>query len=258
MLKKFINLYLYVLRNCLYILSFGMFKKQGRVSLISIATALGYYKKQHNLILPIIKPEALGLNAREITVADFGVEDGNTTSYELCIINALIVKYKPLNVFEIGTFDGRTALNMAFNLNSEGKVFTLDLPKTALPGASLAILPDELAYINKETTGSRIKDSAVNNKIIQLLGDSATFDLGSLPKINFIFIDGSHAYDYVIKDSLSCIAKIEDKGIIIWHDYGSWTEVTQALNFLYQQNPLFKDMRQIDNTSIVLLQVNKG
>jgi len=39
-----------------------------------------------------------------------------------------------------------------------------------------------------------------------------------LPKINFIFIDGSHAYDYVIKDSLNSIAKIEDKGIIIWHD----------------------------------------
>jgi len=61
MLKKFINVYLYVLGKSLYILSFGMFKKQGRVSLITIATALGYYKKQHNLILPVIKSEALGI-----------------------------------------------------------------------------------------------------------------------------------------------------------------------------------------------------
>jgi Methyltransferase domain len=258
MLKKFINVYLYVLGKCLYILSFGMFKKQGRVSLITIATALDYYKKQHDLILPVIKSEILELNANAITVADFGFEDGNTTNYELCIINALIVKYKPVNVFEIGTFDGRTALNMAFNLDGGGKVFTLDLPKASLPGASLAILQDELTYIDKETPGIRIKNSAVSNKIVQLLGDSATFDFSSLPKINFIFIDGSHAYDYVIKDSLNSIAKIEDKGIIVWHDYGSWTEVTLALNFLHQNNPLFKDIRQIENTSIVLLQVNKG
>ena len=60
---------------------------------------------------------------------------------------------------------------------------------------------------------------------------------------------------YVISDSLKSQEKIEPNGIIIWHDYGVWVGVTNAINYLHQNNPAFKNMRQIENTSYVILQV---
>ncbi len=257
MLKQFVKIYFFVFGRCFRLLSFGLFKKEGRVSLIQMATSLGFYKNQQALILPIVTTETLGLDEKEITIGNYRYEDGNTSLYELCIINSLIVKFKPANVFEIGTFDGRTALNMALNSTATGKVFTLDLPKELLPTVSFEVLEEEVEYINKNSSGNRLKNSHLNNKVVQLLGDSASFDFDELPQIDFIFIDGSHAFDYVISDSLKSINKIVNNGIIVWHDYGVWEDVTKALNFLYKTNFLFKSIKQIENTSMVILQVKK-
>ena len=48
---------------------------------------------------------------------------------EVMVIAALAREAAPANAFEIGTFDGRTTLNIAANLRAGGKVWTLDLPK---------------------------------------------------------------------------------------------------------------------------------
>ncbi len=55
--------------------------------------------------------------------------DGNVNVAELAVLNALCRTLKPKSIMEIGTFDGRTTLNLA--LNSNAQVFTLDLPSNA-------------------------------------------------------------------------------------------------------------------------------
>ena len=254
---KFINKYFFTAGRSLYLLTLGLFKKKNRVLLDKISGQLGYDARQHKLILPIVKIGELLPSNSVIVVSEFTCVDGNSSSYELCVINSLVKKYQPWNILEIGTFDGRTTLNMALNTEDSGKVYTLDLLTTETDNTRFALLDDEQLYVGKQQNGARIKGSGVGHKIIQLYGDSANYDFNELPPVSFIFIDGSHAFDYVISDSLKSLEKIEQNGIIIWHDYGVWVGVTNAINYLYGNNPAFKDMRQIKDTSYVILQVVK-
>lgn len=257
MIIKFLHKYFFTAGRSLYLLTIGLFRKKDRVKLDALSSQLGFDARQHKLILPLVKIEEIVPSNTVIAVSEFGYVDGNSSLYELCVINSLVKKCQPNNILEIGTFDGRSALNMAFNTKGEGHVYTLDLPKAGKANARFNLLDDEQQYIEKDERGSRINNSSSAKKIIQLFGDSASYNFNELPPINFIFIDGSHAYDYVMSDSLKCIEKIENGGIIIWHDYGSWIDVTNALNYLYNNNPVFKNMRQIENTSFVLLQVTQ-
>jgi len=56
----------------------------------------------------------------------------------------------------------------------------------------------------------------------QILQDSMTFDGSEYAgKFQFIFIDGNHEVSYVRKDTENSFKMFsEDKGCIIWHDYG--------------------------------------
>ena len=257
MIIKFLHKYFFTAAHGLYLLTIGLFRKKDRVRLDVLSNQLGFDARQHKLILPLVKIEEIVPSNAVISISEFGYVDGNSSLYELCVINSLVKKYQPNNILEIGTFDGRSALNMALNINGEGHVYTLDLPKADKANTRFSLLNDEQQYIEKDESGSRINNSSSAKKIIQLSGDSASYNFNELPSTSFIFIDGSHAYDYVMSDSLKCIEKIENGGIIIWHDYGSWIDVTNALNYLYNNNPVFKNMRQIENTSFVLLQVTK-
>ena len=50
-----------------------------------------------------------------------------------------------------------------------------------------------------------------------------------LGRAGLVFVDGSHAYDYVIADTDTAFRLVADKGMVIWHDYGVWDGVTRAL-----------------------------
>ena len=72
--------------------------------------------------------------------------------------------------------------------------------------------------------------------------------------MDFIFVDGSHAYDYVMNDSMIALKLLkEGKGVILWHDYIGWVGVRKALSKLYERGGVFKDMKHIKGTSLVCL-----
>jgi hypothetical protein len=83
------------------------------------------------------------------------------------------------NLFEIGTFDGRTTLNLALNSPARCTIYTLDLPPDLRTIFSLA--EGERHMVDKPKPGSRYErhrgtyPSAIG-KIHHLLGDSAAFD----------------------------------------------------------------------------------
>ena len=146
--------------------------------------------------------------------------DGNVTPYEIDVIAALVKTHEPMVLFEIGTFDGRTSLNMAANAPAGATVYTLDLPAEGLGSTAFALELNEDAFVKKSRSGARFVNAEASRNIIQLLGDSATFDFSPYyGKVDFMFIDGSHAYEYVKSDTIAALKMVREDGIIIWHDY---------------------------------------
>lgn len=63
----------------------------------------------------------------------------------------------------------------------------------------------------------------------------------SLPKLDVIYIDGNHSYDFVVKDIELSLKKIKKNGIICGHDY-SFNDVNSAVaKYLGKAHKTFSD-----------------
>lgn len=199
--------------------------------------------------------DLIGEEAEARVVAPDGV-DGNVSGYELLLIGALARRVGKSACFEIGTFDGRTTLNLAANTPSECHIYTLDLPASGMGDTGLQIAQADAKYIDKPGSGARFRESLYATRITQLLGDSARFDFGPYEgKCDLVFVDGAHSYDYVKSDTEVALRLLKpDGGVILWHDYASpwWPGVTRALNELYADRPEFQSMRHIKGTTLVV------
>ena len=177
--------------------------------------------------------------------------DGNVSLLELIVLSRLVRERSPAAIFEIGTFNGRTAVTLAENAPESTTVYTLDLPRDA--PTSLPILSGERKYVDKSQSGDWVRGSPHAGKVRQLFGDSATFDFSHY-KVDLVFVDGSHAYDYVISDSRRALSMLRPGGMIVWHDYAEWDDVTRALGDLSTQDPKFRSLRRVAGTSLAVLE----
>lgn len=213
--------------------------------------------KQDRFLWPTRLPQISWVscvNSRMPRVWEHKQENGNVRISELGILSALAVDCKDCtNIFEIGTFDGRTTLNLAMNSPPRCQVYTLDLP----PGQETKFnMADGEGYIaDDQKPGSRYEryrsefPSSIS-KIHQLLGDSATFDYTPYKDTcSLVFVDGSHVYDYAISDTRAAMGIVKKGGVIIWHDYGIWEGVTRAIEDLWEREHY--DLRNIRGTSLV-------
>jgi hypothetical protein len=75
--------------------------------------------------------------------------------------------------------------------------------------------------------------------------------------VQFVFIDASHAYEYVLSDSRRALTLLAaGGGTIVWHDYGSvWPGVTRALHDLRDREPAFAGLQHIADTTLALLTI---
>jgi hypothetical protein len=205
--------------------------------------------------IPQVDISELIHNDLNIKVSNLKTKDGNVSHLEHLAIALLVKHNKPKKIFEIGTFDGRSTLNMAINA-PDAKIYTLDLPAEDIGNTSLEIHPWEEKYILKKKSGSRFTNKKLSNTINQLYGDSASFDFKDyLERMDFIFVDGSHMTEYVKNDTKWALKlRKSSKSTILWHDYGGdWQGVTEVMDKLYQENPVFKNLRRIKNTSLLIL-----
>lgn len=234
-----------------------------RPALYEAAYALGWRKRAPS------GPDAPPLSIPEVAVADVvgnklvttvmepDAANGNVSGFELLVIAGVIRKHRPQKIFEIGTFDGRTTLNMAINMN-KGHVYTLDLPASKVASTSLAIAPGDERFVIKEESGTRFRATAVADRITQLWGDSATFDFTPWQgNIDLVFIDGAHSCEYVKKDTENALKLLKPEGgVILWHDYGSpwWKGLTKAMNELCEKSPGLAGMQHLKGTTLVVLE----
>jgi predicted O-methyltransferase YrrM len=199
--------------------------------------------------------------SRPLCLAETRKCDGNVRVSELAIL-ALAASHAPPagEIVEIGTFDGRTALNLAINAPRDATVMTLDLP--ADQATALAIEASERQYVDKPAPGARLRSCAARwrepaSRVVQLHGDSATFDWSRHEKrAGLVFVDGSHAYDYAKRDSETAMRLVRPDGMVFWHDYGVWSGVTQALEEL--ENSAHLGLVNIRGTSLVFWHAGQG
>lgn len=180
--------------------------------------------------------------------------DGNVNLAETAVLNALCRTFRPRRIFEIGTFDGRTTLNLA--LNSEADIHTLDLPAEELDASD--VTGADIKYVNKPISGARFrtgpnKDLPCVKRITQHLGDSAKFDFSPWHgRVDLIFVDGAHTHDFVMNDSEAAFRMLAPEGgVIVWHDYGVWPDVAKALDEIKVARPDLP-LVNVRNTSLAV------
>lgn len=239
---------------CLYRFTLGFLFARNRSVLSTLCFYFGHVRRPDPIVETVKLSEIIPGDG-PIQMHAVAGQDGNITLLEMAVIARLIKLYNPGKIFEIGTFDGRTTLNMAANCSEGTEIYTLDLPKHELDSTALPLAQGDKPFINKEISGSRYSGTDYEKKITQLYGDSAKFDLSPfLNAIDFIFIDGSHSYEYVMGDSKQALKLLRNgQGVILWHDYGKWKGVTRALNELYLEVNEFKAAQHIEKTSLVCL-----
>jgi predicted O-methyltransferase YrrM len=194
------------------------------------------------------------ITPKPIRLVEIQKVKGNVRVSELAILAKAATTVPPdRQIVEIGTFDGRTTLNLAVNSAPGTPVITLDLPKDYAPKFPMNIGEYKLA--NKPISGLRYRSCNLTwpepvSRILQLLGDSATFDWTPYyGQAGLVFVDGSHTYENVVNDSEVAFRLVAPGGIIIWHDYGVWEEVTRTLDELAAAQGL--GLRHIFGTSLV-------
>jgi predicted O-methyltransferase YrrM len=257
-IRRPVLLYLGAMLGAAHAFTIGATRSRGRILLRQISEYLfgkGFGNEPH--LLPVTRPAEYPFSLR---VHAFESADGNVTLEELVVLIAAVAQRKPRRIFEFGTFDGRSTLNLAANAGPDAEVWTLDLPQTHLADARFAIDSRETRYVQKPVSGSRFANTPEASKITQLYGDSATFDYDPyLGKMDFVFVDASHSYEYVMNDSRKALSLIGRRnGVIFWHDYSMWEGVTRALNELYESAPAFADLKWIEGTTLVVLDVRGG
>lgn len=234
--SRFLYRWLLAAAGALYLLTLGLRNPRHREFLYRIPTYWGYHPT-HPLIPQVPLTEIVPTGA-EINLCDPLPDKGEISLQELVCISALVRRFQPQRVLEIGTLGGRTTVNMMANTGPTAEVFTLDLPNTD--------------YLRTTSTGQ-----ILGRQWTQLYGDSLTFDFSPLyNSMDFIFVDANHSYEHVGSDSLQALRMLRNKvGVIVWHDYTAWDWEgnTQALNELYTQDAEFGGLRHIEGTTLVCL-----
>ncbi len=183
-----------------------------------------------------------------IKLKEFKGTDGGVSLVEILLLCWLAQQRRPRIILEIGTFQGITTLNLALNSPPETKVITVDLP--AMKNSTHFYQTDPELSLQRPRSGLW-KDYGVENKIIQILCDTADLASDQLPEnVDMIFIDGSHSYEYVLNDTELVLNIVSPKGIILWHDYDEVSQVYRYLNELAKS----KLLMNIIGTRLVLFE----
>jgi predicted O-methyltransferase YrrM len=136
----------------------------------------------------------------------------------ICLV-LLLKRARAERIFEFGTYKGISITQLALNVPEGGEICTLDLPDESI-NTRLAIAdPDEVAITVEKGKGSLVP-SELKSRITFLKQDSAVFDESPYAgRMDFVFVDGAHHYDYVKNDSEKGWRMLKSGGIIAWHDF---------------------------------------
>lgn len=158
--------------------------------------------------LGVIDPSVLPGFERKWEIPVFTFLDGGSLCTDIALLKNLAAGFENCRYFEIGTWRGESALNVA---EVAAEVFTLNLSEKELRDIGVSELS-----ISQQDLFSKGKEN-----IIHLKSDSRKFDFCSLnKKFDLIFIDGSHHFEDVKEDTKNVFRHLcHENSIVVWHDY---------------------------------------
>lgn len=171
-------------------------------------------------------PEA---DAVEVELGTVRYRLSNLDPSEQYVLGALARLRPPQRAFEIGTYDGASTLLLARNA-PKAEIFTLDLPPSDAASATLT----EEASNAAEGVGSRFRSTPEATRIIQLLGDSRTFDFSPwYGSVDLVIVDGGHELGCTRPDTANALRLLRPGGVVVWDDYTpGWPDVVRAVDEL--------------------------
>ena len=125
------------------------------------------------------------------------------------------LKIKPQCIVEIGSYCGGSTVTIAkeaVRLNPDIKIYAID-----------PFIFDEERYKwnYEEAFDKNVNDSGLNNSVVKLKDYSFNVAKQWDKQIDFLFIDGDHGYEGVVKDINNFVPFVKEGGIIAFHDYKS-------------------------------------
>jgi len=176
--------------------------------------------------LPCLPPPASAGRDLLVVPAPGAVAPGNQSIEGVACLVALAEATRAERIFEIGTYNGLTALALAANL-PHVRIDTLDLPPDLVPELPLAE-SDELHL--SRAASRRYEGRPEADRITQHLGDSARFDFSPFAgAIDLVYVDGAHSREYVENDTNAAFRMVKPDGAIVWDDYSRLVPDVPAL-----------------------------
>ena len=174
------------------------------------------------------------------------VVDGGTSDAEAWIL--AVVAKRAACLFEFGTCTGKTAYLWARNAPAEAKVVSVTLAPNHVADTRTEPGDDarDVAYASLESSHTRFlySDTDVAHKVEQVFADSKSLDIAPWAgQCDVVFVDGSHAYSYVLSDSAKALELLKPGGLVLWHDYAGPLHspgVYRALNELASRIPIVR------------------
>lgn len=192
-----------------------------------------------------LDPTRMAAHGTPVQILSLNPGYGGMPSQDLYALLRVVHWLRPERIFEIGTFRGLTTAHMALNSNAE--IFTLDLPRD-LADCTKGYSRADLALLqSREEIGKEYRDFA--DRIHQLYGDSRVFDFTPYRgSCDLVLVDACHLFDYVMADSQSAFKLLREAGVVLWHDFGSSTDVNRACRMLAREYKIY----HLEGTAIAL------
>jgi len=216
----------------------GPFSKKGRLEIAALADYLGYNPDRPRPWLPQAEPSEICDAESEVSILKAVGDDTNVTARELAILCLVVRQIRPRRIFEFGTYDGRTTLNLAHHAPPDARIVTLDCSLDT-------------------HVGRCFRGHPYTARIEQRIGDSMAFEAGAdAASIDFVFIDANHMAPYVRRDTESALALLRrEGGTIVWHDYAEWPGVTSVVDAYAQREPRLRNTVWVSGTHLAVCRV---
>lgn len=174
----------------------------------------------------------------EVILSNLHYHIGCARFEEVLFIASIARHINPQFVFEIGTCEGRTTVNIAKNCPKLKKLYTLNLPPETDPIIEWTPQDKNIYEQTKRQIGIKFKNFVFLEKIQQILADSDGYNFENHAPVDLVLIDGGTQSESVLASSEKCWKILQPGGVLIWRAYNYADGVTLGVDTFCENNSI--------------------